>query len=42
VSRVDHQRVALRAPEINGRRQAGDPAADDDDFAQLRVVEILV
>ena len=39
---IDDERVALRAPEVNRGGQARDAAADDDDFARLRIVEIFV
>ncbi len=42
VAGVDHERVALRTPEINCGREPRDPAADDDHLSALRVVEVFV
>ncbi len=42
VAGIDHERVAFGAPEINRGREPRDPAADDDRFAALRIVEVFV
>jgi hypothetical protein len=39
---IDHERVALRAPEINRRGQTGDAAADNNDLAHFGIIEVGV
>ena len=42
MARIDYDRVALRAPEIDRCRQTGYAAADDNYFARIRIVEVGV
>ncbi len=42
VAGIDHQRVALRPPQINRRGKPGDASADDDHLTHLRIIEVFV
>jgi hypothetical protein len=42
MARVDYERVALGAAEVNRSRQTRDTAADHDHFPRLRIIQIFV
>jgi hypothetical protein len=42
VAGINHQRVAFRAPEIDRGRKPSDPAADDDHFTPVRIIDVFM